>query len=504
MTRLLIIGIDSVDAVLLDRFQADLPTWSKLKKECPRIKFTGVNPPDSPTSWASIFTGLNPAKHGVLEFIDPLEKTTMSVTKEIANETIRGRTFWDFAGNPGGKKVCVILPPLGFPVWPVNGMMVARASSSDAAAIYPPEAAYLIDGRDLTNLKGVIGRSPQTFIDMGRSLVQRELEFSLEMMKSQDWDLFYTYSSVLDPMQHGFWSDFDEQDPAHNPESPYKNVIEEFYQLFDDVVAQYLAHVDEDVAVVVLSDHGHCMRPVELLNINELLRRQGHLVMRSGSGKVLVQALEKVKRKILDLVVRFGLGNVAIRVMRTIPGSKSIYTKPANIDFDKTVAYLSDLSGIKSYSYGGIRVEREKIADEGRYEEIRSEIISALQDIEDQATNEKYMKWICRREDLYEGEYQSRYPEIVFRLNDQYGAGWEIDGKIHSLSRSHNIQPGSHNEQTPVIFFRNLSGFEVTRHAMTLMDVAPTILQILGLEDNVAEFDGSSIFSPLAGKQGRS
>ncbi len=503
MARLLIIGIDSVDAVLLDKFIEDLPTWRKLREESPQIKFTGVNPPDSPTSWASIFTGLNPAKHGVLEFIDPLEKTTMSVTKEITNETLRGRTFWDFAGKVGGRKVCVILPPLGFPVWPVNGVMVARASSSDGVDIYPPDASACLDGRDLSNLKGVIGRSPQAFIDMGRSLAQRELEFSLEMMKSQDWDLFYTYSSVLDPMQHGFWSDYDEHDPAHDPQSPYKNVIKEFYQLFDQVLERYLACVDEDTSVIVLSDHGHCMRPVELLNINEVLQRQGYLVLRSGSGKFLVQALEKLKRKVLDLVVRFGLGNVAIRVMRTIPGSKSIYTKPANIDFEKTIAYLSDLSGIKSYSYGGIRVERGKIANGERYDEIRSQIISALQDLVDESTNERYMKWICRREDLFQGEYLVRYPEIVFRLKNQYGAGWEISGKLHAQSRSHNIQPGSHNEETPVIFFQNLRGHKVTRHEMTLMDVAPTILQILGMDERVGEFDGSGILSPLAGAQDR-
>jgi len=73
--KILIIGIDSMDSELVHKFIEDLPNIRRLMENSPNIKFEGVFPPDSPTSWASIYTGLNPAKHGVLLFVDPLEKT---------------------------------------------------------------------------------------------------------------------------------------------------------------------------------------------------------------------------------------------------------------------------------------------------------------------------------------------------------------------------------------------------------------------------------------------
>ena len=110
MSRVLVIGIDALDSMTLSKLERGLPTFRKLMEESGGIEFDGVFPPDSPTSWGSIYTGLNPAKHGIVLFTDPLSRVGTMVTKDVDDTTIRGRTFWDLAGAEGRR--VVILPHL--------------------------------------------------------------------------------------------------------------------------------------------------------------------------------------------------------------------------------------------------------------------------------------------------------------------------------------------------------------------------------------------------------
>ena len=48
-------------------------------------------------------------------------------TGEINNSFLKGKTFWDIASK-NGKKVCIITPQLGYPVWNVNGAMIGRST----------------------------------------------------------------------------------------------------------------------------------------------------------------------------------------------------------------------------------------------------------------------------------------------------------------------------------------------------------------------------------------
>ena len=103
MSRVIIIGIDAMDSRLLSRFEKDLPYLSQLQREHSNINLTCVYPPDTPTAWASAYTGLNPAQHGVVYFVDPLEKLSIFATQELDNQAVQGRTFWDFAGSLGKR-----------------------------------------------------------------------------------------------------------------------------------------------------------------------------------------------------------------------------------------------------------------------------------------------------------------------------------------------------------------------------------------------------------------
>lgn len=487
--RVLMIGFDSMDRLLVDRFIDDLPNIKKFREKSLNIKFQGVFPPDSPTSWASIYTGLNPAKHGVVLFVDPLEKSGKLLTEEIGNSTIRERTFWDIIGK-AGKKVFITFPLLGYPTWRVNGTMVGRATTKLDVEMNPPNESkgnlLLLHG-----VKGLPGRNPMTFVENGREILRKEKEFGLKYLKKNDWDFFFFYSSVLDPMEHNFWNCFDTKDPTYVKGNRFENVILSFYQEYDRVLGEFLESIGDETAVVLLSDHGHMGRPTNIVNVNSILMEKGFLAMKK-SKKSFKSFLYKRKDRIFEMVSNRRLGGLAAKVMRIIPSAKSVFTTPDYIDWDQTIAHVSDLSGIKAYTYGGIVIRKGNLKQRN-YEDVRGEILSILKDIKHPESGVQLIKWAKRREELYDGEYIERYPDLVFEFHEGYGAGWSLKEGLLSKSTAHNLHPGSHRQDSPILMLYNFDSIRCLSESATLMDFAPTLLELMGIDAKGISFDGRSI-----------
>jgi len=101
------------------------------------------------------------------------------------------------------------------------------------------------------------------------------------------------------------------------------------------------------------------------------------------------------------------------------------------------------------------------------------------------------MDWICRREELYTGPYISHFPDVLFELKDGYGVYWGIHTPLLGTAYEHNLASGGHKKDA--VFLISGTDRGTVRREMTLMDVAPTILDLLGVESDFG-FDGRSIF----------
>jgi len=498
MPRLLIIGIDALDSEILTKFEDELPNLKKFREESPKINLESVFPPDTPTAWASIFTGLNPAKHGVLFFVDPLDKISTYANVEIDNTTIRRRTFWDFACTQG-KRACILFPRLGYPVWPINGVLIGKAyqwyEDKPPIEAYPPSVSEEYDLTPLAPVKALIHKKylPK-YIDEYRHLVSEEAALGLKLLKREDWDLFFIYSIALDWLGHNLWSYFDEEDPLYPGPNPYEDVIPEFYRFYDGMIGKLMSEVGTKTSIIVFSDHGFGRRPLKLININEILRRRGLLVpkIRRTSVQDPYYLIEFLKKELVKFVSRRGAGKVITRIVHAMPCLRELYTSPPSIDWEKTIAYISDLSGLKAYDYGGIIINKQNIKGKS-YEEIRSSIIEELRVIKENGSDANIVKWICRREDLYDGPYISRYPDVLFLLREDFGGGWAIFDSIFGGTQTHNIHPGSHKIDSPIFFIKNVKEKSPMRKKMKLMDIAPTILDLLEVKGDF-KFDGKSIF----------
>lgn len=495
--KLLVIGIDSMDAVLVEKYSDHLKFFPELSKTSSPIKMKSVFPPDSDTAWASIYTGLNPARHGVVHFVDPIVKTSIYETTDYLNsEPIRKKTFWDFAGE-NGKKVCVVFPHLGYPPWEVNGIMVSRDTKNARVQCSPEDIGIEIDAEKIAMPKRIPNSRSEydSYISTLRKVINQEFMVGEQAIRNAEWDLFFIYSSALDFVQHIFWNFCDPNDPMFPGESnPLRNTILDFYRLYDQLIGDLVACTDDQTAVMVLSDHGHCMRPVNLVNINEVLRQKGFLVSREKKTISHRYLAEKLKRIVVNTVQRTALRSTALKLLRKFPVIAEVYAVPSTIDFSRTIAHCTDLSGMKSYSYGGIVIRREHLNSDEEYERTRQEIIDLLSKMTLEHSDEKVFQWVCSREELYEGNFLDRYPDILFKIQEGIGAGWAIHEPIFTKSSTHSFYPGSHCLETPILFLRNVGGVGKSRSECRLMDISPTILQILGVDWKGYQFDGQSIF----------
>ena len=70
--RLLIIGIDGGDWDLLDAFieKGRMPNLAALVRRGARADLTSCFPPVTAPAWTSMVTGVNPGRHGIVDFMD--------------------------------------------------------------------------------------------------------------------------------------------------------------------------------------------------------------------------------------------------------------------------------------------------------------------------------------------------------------------------------------------------------------------------------------------------
>ncbi len=492
--KVLLLGIDALDHLILEELADDLPNFTTLRRNGTDLKVKSTFPPDSDTAWATISTGLNPAQHGVVRFVDPLEKSYQILNIGSSNEALKGKTFWDIIGQ-AGHDAHAIFPHLCYPVWSTPGVMVARGSSVVDVQATVPDVLDEYPNPDL--LLGVRGLPDSGVAALTRhsqklaALAQNDAEFALKLLKKLDWDVFFVYWSTLDAIGHFFWNYYDPDDPGFVEGHPLQHIIPDTYKLYDGIVGNFLEAVDDNVTVIVMSDHGHGGRPFNLVNINEVLRQAGFLSARNFKTNPHLNLFEKSKRLAIRSVSRFGLGKIAGRILRNFPGLVQTFTRPTSINWDKTIAYASDMSGIKSYSYGGVIVN--KAALNGRdYETVRDEIIALLQQTCILPDRTPLLKFIARREDIYSGPFITNYPDIVLEFKYGYGLGWAVQVPLITQAAAHNVVPGSHRSDTGSFLMR--SHHQVTCDTIDLHDVTPSLLSLMDISVKDSSYDGRSIF----------
>jgi predicted AlkP superfamily phosphohydrolase/phosphomutase len=500
MNKTIILGIDSLDPYVLSKYKAILPNFARLMQESPTFLSKSVFPVDTIPAWASITTGLNPGNHGLLYVYDIFDPT-MGDLQKLSIDSVKGRTFWDYLSTERYRCV-IVFPQLMYPPWDVNGAMVGISplerrldwlSTEITIDAYPD---HVMAKNDIPHtLRSLWGGFPGIkhlgeWITLGKAVLETEKGIAMSLSQNGSWDLFFVYFNLLDIIQHRLWRFFDEQDPTYPGITPFKGTILDYYTIIDGFVGEFI-ETYSDASIIVLSDHGHHSRPARTVNINEFLRSAGYITSKGNRMK----ALSTVRKSILDVSDRLNIEHFLIRLVvineRLTKAGKSMYSSAGSIDRSKSRAFLSNFAGIKSYPQGGIEINRDLVSED-EYEEIRAALIASLSELRT-PHQAPLMEWVKAREDVDSGRFCERiYPDILFWLADGYGVGWELYSSLYGKAHDHKVASGGHNKDA-VLLLRNIDK-EVKDKVPSIINVAPSILDVFGIDWKEKRLDGKSIF----------
>ena len=156
MPRLLVIGLDGATLDLVRPWAAAgrLPVLARLMAAGAWGPLRSTIPAATFPAWTSLVTGVNPGRHGVLDFTERVPGTYR--VRFVNGSYRRVPALWTRL-SAAGRRVAVLTVPATYPPEPIDGVMVSGFDSPLATAIdgsfVHPRALY----RDLQR---AVGRVP--------------------------------------------------------------------------------------------------------------------------------------------------------------------------------------------------------------------------------------------------------------------------------------------------------------------------------------------------------
>jgi len=452
--KVLVLGFDGASPKLIDEWTEDLPTFKIFREQGIFGQTIPPVPAQTPVAWTTFMTGKNPGNHGIFSFA--MRKQGTYERKIIRPEMVKSKTLWRILSEKG-KRVGVINVPMS-DAEEVNGFIIPGFLSRSEGIPHPNNIREMIKRKFKVNkLVGdleietleKVENEPDLFFERVNQITDEMTDISLYLVQEENWDFFMAVFMSIDRIHHFFWRHVDKTHLRHE-ESRYSKLVKDFYIKADKIVNNHLKTIDEDTAVMVISDHGFCPIHKELI-VNNYLEEHGFL--KTKNGKIHIEESKAVS---------YGYGDIWLNVKGKEPN-------------------------------GIIKLGKE-------YETIRNQIISKLKNIT--IDGEKPIKDVKKREELYWGTHLNEAPDlnIIFNIGWQATRNPEITGK-NKQKRYVNDNPkwsgghdGTHDpKDVPGILAILGPGIQVGKEMRAhLWDIAPTILNIMNIP-NSTDMDGKPL-----------
>lgn len=279
--KILVLGLDCAAPEILLQ-QEDLPNFRRLMAYGSYGELESVVPPITVPAWMCMATSQDPGSLGIYGFRNRMDYSYDGLGI-IDSSSIKGLAIWDQLAMEGGRSILIGVPP-SYPTRKLNGIRVGCFLTPDPAQnefTYPETVRGEIEalvGEYPVDVKGFRTEKKDWLLEQINEMTRKQFEVLRHLMRTQDWDYLQYVSIGLDRIQHGFWEYHDSQHVKYDPENRYPTVIRDYYRYLDGEIGKTLAELDEEVAVLILSDHG-AQRLDGGFCVNEWLIKEGLLVL---------------------------------------------------------------------------------------------------------------------------------------------------------------------------------------------------------------------------------
>jgi predicted AlkP superfamily phosphohydrolase/phosphomutase len=457
----MIVGLDCAEPSLLEAWRDELPVLSGLMERGVHGRLTSIVPPITVPAWSCMMASRTPGDLGVYGFRNRSDHGYDGAF--IADSTAIGDSrLWDLVGRAGGSSVVLGVPGT-YPPKPLRGVMVScfLTPSAESRYTFPPSlrdevasvvGEYLFDCTNFrTEEKGDLLRQVYEMTD-------RRFRLADHLLETRPWQLFAMVEMGPDRMHHGFWKHMDPAHRKHAAGSPYARAIIDYYRHVDELIGGLLRHVAEDTLVLVVSDHG-AKRLDGGIRVNEWLRREGLLATRSEPE---VTCLPHEVGIDWSRTTAWGDGGYYARVFLNVKGR-----------------------------------EPEGTVEPQDYEAVRDDLAARLAAIPDD-TGRPIATRVYKPEELYD-EVNGVPPDLIVIFGDLLWRSVATIGGgegVHTLENDTGPDDANHAQDGLLV----ASGAGVTARGRLdahLLDVAPTVLDLLGIEVP-AGMRGRSLAADLA------
>jgi predicted AlkP superfamily phosphohydrolase/phosphomutase len=277
----IIFGLDgaSLSNIKESMDRVDLPNFRRLFESGTKSDLLSIYPYVTGPAWTSIFSGVNPGKHGIFD------QYVISSGKFIAPNMRKTDVafLWDYF-SWAGKKALVMGVPFIYPAPKINGIFV-NGAWAPALSCYPEIVAKSVDlsGFDYASYavesseklfemmleKGVAYWSERLISD-----ITKRQEASLKLIDSQNWDLIVLVDAQPDELFHINYGDH--------------AVTDKMFSALDKWLGELLKRMRENDTLFVVSDHGFSGIQGSLY-INQWLKEKKYLFTKESLfSKILV------------------------------------------------------------------------------------------------------------------------------------------------------------------------------------------------------------------------
>jgi predicted AlkP superfamily phosphohydrolase/phosphomutase len=440
--RLMIIGLDcAAPEIVFEDMKGELPVLGRLMEQGVFGPLESCDPPITVPAWSCMMSSKDPGTLGFYGFRNRKDHSYDGLTFATA-EKVKDDRVWDILSR-AGKHVVVLGVPQTFPPRAVNGEMIGcfLSPSTESKYTYPEELRdeikqvvgdYMVDVPNFrTDQKDRILRDIN-------EMTKRRFQLARHLRDTRPWDFFMMVEMGPDRLHHGFWRYYDHKHPDYEPGTPYEAAFRDYYRYLDSEIGSLIEGLDDDTALMVVSDHG-AQAMFGGIQVNEWLMREGYL-------------------KLLD------------------PAAKGP-VKPDMIDWANTLVWGD--GGYYSRIFLNVRGrEPQGLVEPSQVEPLRDQLIAKLEALGDEQGAPIGTR-VFRPEQLYH-QVNGVPPDLICYFGNLTwrAIGTVGDGRIHVRENDTGRDDANH-AKFGIYIFDGPGMPQTPPLGARLFDIAPTVLRLL-------------------------
>jgi predicted AlkP superfamily phosphohydrolase/phosphomutase len=425
--RVALIGLDGVsyDQIIDLGSKGYLPNITKLIEDGSLSRMKTSSPSISPASWTTCMTGVNPATHGMFGYMDR-RRESYGIYFPNALQIVSSQ-IWDYV-TAANKTTVAVNVPQTYPAKEINGVMISGFVSLDfKKAVFPGQLCPALEQIDY-RIDVDFNEHPDDrniIYDELLYMLKKRRETFLYLMDRVDWNLFVGVISGTGRINRYLWNDY--ADPASELHADFIH----YFKKIDDLVGELADKTADDTEFILISDHATVASKAEVY-LNTWFRNEGLLKMK-GDGKALFDDIDPTGTKVFAL----DSGRIYINLKEVMPDG---CVEPGD-----------------------------------EYNSLRESLIEGLLTLKDDSTGMPVIHSIAKKEDLYQGRLLERAPDLILEGVPGYELSSDIDKDCLLGNGRYEGVPTSQDA------FFCMRGFDASKSNPGLIDISPTILNLLNI-----------------------